>query len=409
MENVEANYQIKSRTILSSEYNEFLYKLYLPLIGYEATFLYEFLLNEYKTGNTYFSLQDFIELTNMKVSQFTDTRRVLEAYGLIQSFKKDNDYIFILNGILTPKNFFKDDVLKGLLIKKIGEEKVKELLAYYEIEVNTNGYKEISASLSEVTDVSFDVNSLRIGEDTALISTNKIERNTNFNEDLFFKCLAKLMNNTVNKDCFSEQEIILIKSKKELYGLNENVLADFVRECYEVNNMLGDRIDPKKLDAKCVLEISRHKSYRPIRPSKVNMNGDTDFAKLIRYYENISPRELLKEKQNGHEPVQADLAIINYLYESFGFDAPIINALIDYTLEHCDNTLSRSYIEKVASSLIRKNVVTILDVVNTLYKRSPSTVKKVEKANVKNPDVVEEDDDDYDDYSLEDIFNGKVK
>ncbi|MBR1581675.1 MAG: DnaD domain protein [Bacilli bacterium] len=405
MENVEANYQIKSRTILSSEYSEFLYKLYLPLIGYEATFLYEFLLNEYKTGNTYFSLQDFIELTNMKVSQFTDTRRVLEAYGLIQSFKKDNDYILILNGILTPKNFFKDDVLKGLLIKKIGEEKVKELLAYYEIEVNTNGYKEISASLSEVTDVSFDVNSLRIGEDTALISTNKIERSSRFNEDLFFKCLARLMNNSVSPECFSEKELIIIKSKAELYGLNENVLADLVRQCYEVNNMVGDRVNAEKLDKACVFEIVSKKNYNIRRPSKVNINGDTDFAKLIRYYENISPRELLKEKQNGHEPVQADLAIINYLSESFGFDAPIINALIDYTLQHCDNTLSRSYIEKVASSLIRKNVVTILDVVNTLYKRSPSSVKKVEKVNIKNEKVKTEDDDD-EDYidDLEDII-----
>ena len=45
MEDLRSTYYIKTETFTSLEYLEFLYTLYLPLIGYKAVFLYEYLNN----------------------------------------------------------------------------------------------------------------------------------------------------------------------------------------------------------------------------------------------------------------------------------------------------------------------------------------------------------------------------
>ena len=44
MEDIKSTYKIKTRTLILTEYNEFLYQLYLPLIGHKAVFLYEYLI-----------------------------------------------------------------------------------------------------------------------------------------------------------------------------------------------------------------------------------------------------------------------------------------------------------------------------------------------------------------------------
>ena len=61
MEDIKSTYKIKTRTLILTEYNEFLYQLYLPLIGHKAVFLYEYLTNELRYGKTKMSLEEILE------------------------------------------------------------------------------------------------------------------------------------------------------------------------------------------------------------------------------------------------------------------------------------------------------------------------------------------------------------
>ena len=63
-----------------------------------------------------------------------------------------------------------------------------------------------------------------------------------------------------------------------------------------------------------------------------------------------------------------------FCYRSYG----VINAIIDYALEKCENTLNLNYCEKVASSLARGNAKTAIDAMNYLNRKT--TRKKPEIA-----------------------------
>lgn len=82
----------------------------------------------------------------------------------------------------------------------------------------------------------------------------------------------------------------------------------------------------------------------------------------------MAPGDYLRIKQNNTVPSRADLDIIDDLSKNFGFSNGVINALVDYVLFKADNVLSRKYIEKIASSLARENVTTVIDTMNYLNK-----------------------------------------
>ena len=80
----------------------------------------------------------------------------------------------------------------------------------------------------------------------------------------------------------------------------------------------------------------------------------------------------------------------------FNFSSGMINALIDFVLTKKDGELSKNYILKLASTLIRKKCKSTLDVVNVLYDESKATIKaKNEEDQIKNDDSFDEEEVDF--------------
>lgn len=387
MEDIKSTYKIKTRTLILTEYNEFLYQLYLPLIGHKAVFLYEYLTNELRYGKTKMSLEEILERSSLNLQDFIFERQMLESVGLISTFNKDNEYIVILNPILSPKNFFNDDVLKGLLISKTSKERVLEIMEKYQIDDNDEGYKEITASINDNFVIDFEYNDLKIGKDLKLISTNKINRNDSFDDVFFFKQLGEISN--FNSRSLSKKELKKIHSLAVIYNLDEKVMSEIVRNCLDPLKKVGEKLDVEALTNLAISEVVAAKSYNSIykrKPKKIKISSESDIAKKIDYYQAISPRDLLKERQNGVEPVKSDLIIINYLNENMQFDYSVINVILDYTLEHLNNSLNRDYIEKIAATLRRNKCKTCLDALNFLYNvnkevKSTKVTKKSDESN----------------------------
>lgn len=393
MEDINSIYKIKTRTLILTEYNEFLYQLYLPLIGHRAVFLYEYLTNELRYGKKTLTLEEIANRSSLNVQDFIFERKMLESIGLISTFNSNLEFIIILNPILSPKNFFADDVLKGLFMAKVGKKRGLEVMKHYQIDDNDEGFKEITASINDNFLIDFEFDDLKVGNDLKLLSTNKINRNDDFDDAFFLKQLSKISN--IRCESITPLELKKIHNIGVVYNLNEKIMAEMVRDCFDVTAKVGEKIDFEVLNERAISEVVAAKSFNRKKKKDVKISSSLDASKKIEYYQSVSPREFLKARQDGVEPIASDLHLIQYLANNMDFDYSVINVILDYSLSKCGNLLVRSFVEKVAATLKRSKCETCLDALNVLYKSNS------------NKDIIkkeENNDDNYDFVDLEDII-----
>lgn len=409
MEDLRSTYYIKTETFTSLEYLEFLYTLYLPLIGYKAVFLYEYLNNFIRSKKESIYLEDLINETTMNTQDFFFERKMLESIGLIEFYQKDDlNYLILIKGIKSPKNFFADLIFKGLLINKIGEKKAQELMSRYKIDADLKGYKKITSSIRDNFLVEFDPSYLNVGEDIKLMSNNTGDITDNFKDSVFFKCLEEKSN--INSKNITTEELKQIHDCGVVFGLDEKTMALLTIDSFDPSETKGNKVNINQLYERAKKEVLLTKSYnkRFKKAEKVNISSDTDIAKKIRYYQSISPRDLLKERQNGVEPVSSDLNIIAYLQANMGLSVAVINVILDYTLDRLNNVLDRNYIEKIAASLLRNKCDNALDALNYLYGKNKKKKEIINNNNVEKgndgPTIIDLDKETIDEDDLDDLW-----
>ena len=100
----------------------------------------------------------------------------------------------------------------------------------------------------------------------------------------------------------------------------------------------------------------------------------------MQLFNEITPLEFLKIRNNNINPSSYDVELIGKIRVSTELSDPVINVLLDYSLEKLDNKLIPSYVEKVAASLSRKG---IKDAYEAMLYLNGKTVKEVRKEEVK--------------------------
>ena len=111
--------------------------LYQPIIGYKAVGLYFTLLTEADNQkiNPIINHKTLFDRMQMTASDFVDSRKLLEAVGLLKTFvsdlKENKFYQYELYAPKTPKLFFDNTLLYGMLIKCIGENDANKLRNIY--------------------------------------------------------------------------------------------------------------------------------------------------------------------------------------------------------------------------------------------------------------------------------------
>ena len=401
MEELNTQYKLKTRTIISNEYNEFLYSLYLPLIGHQAVFLYSFLCANYQYGHKDFTLKDIVKDSGLSLQDFIFERKMLESIGLISTFKNEDKVILIINAIYSPKNFFNDDVLKGLFINQVGKEKAMKIIKHYEIDDDTEDYIEVTSSITDNFSINFDFDNLKIGEDVKLASTNKVSRVDNFDDVKLISYIKK--NTNIKESAISPDELKKIHDTGVLFSLDEKIMSQILVDSFEPMNIFGEKVNFDVVNRRAKSEVVVKKSYKKLRGKKetLEITNDTDIKTKIDFYKSMSPRDFLKSKQDGVEPVRSDLDIITYLSENMDFSYDVINVILDYTLKNTNNQLNRAYIEKIAASLKRNKVTNCLDAITKLYsdktKKAKTLTTQPKDDKIEVSDIVVNDDDDLDD------------
>ena len=396
--------------------------LYQPIIGYKAVSLYFTLLTEFDNQkiNPIINHKTLFVRMQMTASEFVDSRKLLEAVGLLKTFvsdlKENKLYQYELYAPKTPKLFFDNTLLYGMLIKTIGENDANKLRTIYLINREPEG-TEITASFTEVFSPDLDDPAFRKAMEGAgsVISRQTAKLNSGFSYELFFQSLSEV--SQIKAEAFSKNDMKEIERLATLYAISEEAAAQAVSELYDPYAKKGSRIDFEELTNR-FMDITNYRGFSHTNYGRrgKGVSGETDLANKINLMEKVSPAKYLSYLQNSTVPASSDLKIINNISKKFKLPNAVINALIDYVLTTNDNILARALTEKIAASLAREGVTTAIDAMNYLKKirkrgkkkdssssttsssnSSENDVEEVEEPTLSRSEILdqlEEDDDD---------------
>lgn len=367
--NLETKINLYSKTILS-DYNYFLIQeLYMPIVGSDGVSLYTLFSNRIKMGKKSVNFDELTAYLCISLNDVLNAKKKLEAVGLISTYSNSSSDVRELSVILyspkSPKKFFLDIVLKGLLQTRIGEEKVREIKEYFKMDsLDKNSLTEDSANFIDVFSVDFDNNNFKYdSEKNEILFDFKSKDSTlKFDFAYFFKIFAQKYD--VDETFFTKEDKTTISSLANLYGYNEDFMIEIVVDCI---NSVEKKLDAKKLQKVCYnSQIIEKVAVKKTRKTPNTSGSKSPIALKIQFMEKYTPYQYLKLRQNNVAPVKTDMFILSFLATNLGLSNGVINALVDYVLETNNNILSRNLIEKIGATLVRENIETALDAMNYL-------------------------------------------
>ena len=363
---------------LAADYDrETVVNLYQPIVGYTAMAIY-FSLWSLSSANKYsdcITHEQLFSRMQMAPGRFVESRKLLEATGLLKTYVKTTDvckkYSYVLYAPKSPKDFFDNTLLYGMLVKCLGVEEVDSIKNKYIDNSSDDTGEEISEKFIDVFKPSYDDPAFMYvaGKHENTVGRNIAKIKNCFDYEVFFKELA--IRSDIDEKNLSSKEMQEIERLSLLNGTKEKEAADVLINVYDGSLPKGKRVDFALL-AKAFQEninysfISKRKEAS--KPSLVN--GDTDLASKINLMESVSPKDFLSILQNGTMPARSDLRLIDDLSKNFNLPNCVINAVVDFVLASNNNILSRPYCEKVSASLAREGVVTTIDAMNFLKRVS---------------------------------------
>ena len=379
----EKDYLEVSVNSLVADYDRLtLTNLYQPIVGYKAISLYFTLLSEFDNQkiNPIIDHEAMFNRTQMNAGEFVEARKHLEAIGLLKTYVSDLKglklYQYEIYAPKTPKLFFDNTLLYGMLIQSVGEVEANKLKTLYTIKNRPEG-KEITASFIEVFSPDFDnpafMKAVESGS-SDIITRQSAKLNSGFSYELFFKTLSEI--SQIKAEAFSKKDMKEIERLATLYGVNEESAANTVRDYY---NPLAEKNHRLDFDAitKVFAEEINYRSLTNKGKNKLNgeITGNTDLARKINIMENANPKKYLSILQNGSQPSYSDLMVVNTISSKFRLPNSVINAIVDYVLTVNDNVLSKPFAEKIAGSVAREGISTAIDAMNYLKKVSSKRKK----------------------------------
>jgi len=217
--------------------------------------------------------------------------------------------------------------------------------------------------------------------------TRKIEIKSNIDINLI---ISGIPNRMTSSKCFNNETVDLIVSLAYIYKIDNLNMQGLVRNA----------INEKGLIDKEELRRSAREFYRFENNGKLptliynkqpeylkEIEGvNSNLAKMIYTFENISPYEYLKSLYNNAEPTNRDKKIIEDLMINQKLSPGVVNVLIDYVLKVNNNKLNKEFIETIAGQWKRLNIETVkeaMDICRREHKKVRKQVKVEAKKEIK--------------------------
>lgn len=309
--------------------------LYAPLMGKDAVLLYESMLAIAALPQKVKNHLLVSKLCGLSMERLEEMREVLEQYLLLKTYYDaiHNAYIYELHMPKLGNDFLSHDVFGRLYMKQMGKQ-VYEFArkSYAPIIEDKSMYQDISVSMRSLM---YDWNEKE--EDS--FHTMRPEKSNvisyAFNFDTFLHGLSDMI---FPKSQRTKENLSFIAEKAGIYGITEKDMQLYVGKSINMKTSVLDR----------------NKLLRFMQANK------KDFEKAVKDPYKLPPVRFLQMKQQGVQVSSADQRLIDtILTEKYHLVPEVINALLEYVLERCNQVLSKSYVEKVASTWVRLHVDTL--------------------------------------------------
>ena len=345
-------YQVRSSYMLDLTGYKTVLQLYQPLIGMEATALYLTLnseLDQMTLTKSPSLISRLCKLSGFSLNSLQESFDKLEAVGLVCSYVKqtnDNRYLFDLKMPLSPQEFINHQILNRLLKDRLKDEYEKTIAIFQTYNVNLNDYQEMTASFTDVFEI------------------HHHEKNI-LKEKKYKQKIHNSIENSYDLTLFDQEDEKIIQQLGILYHINALDMQDLVKQSM-IENHLNSRLLAQNCrnyyDLKMPEKFTEvfHKQSPLLQSEK---QGESSLQKHIYYLENISPYDLLKDKMGGKEPLKRDLQVVESVLTTLQLEPGVVNVLIETTLQKCNQSLPKNFIEALGSQWKRKKIKTVQEAI----------------------------------------------
>ena len=381
-------FKLKNQTLVAQYDFDTLVMLYQPIVGYAAISVYMMIwaMTKHSVTEQYFSHDCLLKRMKMEPGEFVEARKKLEAVSLLKTYlrkNEDNDiYTYSLRTPETPKNFFDNVLLHGLLIKAIGEKETAKIKCIFKYDDTDAEGNEISATISNVFKPEYDNTYLSLlDQKDEVLGRVRARINSKFDYDLFIKSVTS--SSQIKKTAFTKKHMVEFERISTLYGVSEEHMAEYVIDSFVPGQDADNRFDIDKI----IKECQKEEKFPFLRKEETNekniLSSNTRLGNKLNMMETTSPKDFLTALQNNTKPVESDLVLIDRLSKELNLSFGVINVLLDYVLQVNNNKLSTNYVMKIGATLVRENIKSAYDAINYFNQSR----KKNKKMKTKNDDL----------------------
>ena len=386
-------YKVYKKGIILEDKKQVLTLLYQPIIGITAVSLYLTLLNDINSNLVESdNLTHHHLMTNMQLNLdiILKAREKLEAIGLMKTYYKEdniNSYLYVLYSPIAANEFLNHPILNVVLYNNVGKMEYENIVSKFRTSrLNIKDYTDITCSFD---DVFASVNGYSFeNKDIVTDKTRKLEIDSNIDINLIISGIPRRM---TSDKCFNKESVNLIINLAYLYKIDNLNMQGLVRNAINEKGM----IDSKELRNLCrnFYQFENNGKLPTLiynkQPEHLKdpVGNNSDIAKMVYTFENVSPYDLLKSNYNNAEPTMRDKKIVENLILEQQLAPGVVNVLIDYVLKTNNKKLNKDFIETIAGQWKRLNIETVNEAMEICRKEH----KKVQKNIIKNTKIPKKD------------------
>ncbi|WP_274307693.1 replication initiation and membrane attachment family protein [Solibacillus daqui] len=358
------HFEITLPHALSTNERQLLTLFYQPLIGPPPISLYLTLWAEAESHsvqvmNHYYLMQ----VLSLPLKQVFEARVALEAIGLLRTWRKDvadgRHFLYELVRPLDAASFFKDPLLSMFLFSKIGEGAYRKLRQRFLTMPNKAQFEEVTRTFTDVyrpINQSLPMDDLEINQAT----TGDYPF---YYEQFDFKLLqAGLSEQLIPSAALTLEARDTIAKLAFLYNLSPLHMQKVVITALDEHNKLTtERLKRAAADFYKLTVSTDAPVLTKAFEKQIEVAVDENLSKeqeLLQYLETTAPVQVLRDINNGKEPIPSSIQLAEDLVVKYGMSVGVVNVLLEYVMLSTDMKLPKAYVEKIADHWNRKQLKT---------------------------------------------------
>lgn len=345
---------VYASTTLNSDDVNVITLLYAPLIEADAYKMYmtlHSLLNRTSLQSQTLHQKELLDILGLNPNSFGEARLKLEAIGLLNTYKCNNEYMFLLKSPLTAKGFLSDGVLGMYLYSLLGDTEFKRIQRLFQIKtVDKTGYDEITASFD---DVFKSVEEIKISNEEFVIDRRfnagiKI-KNYDFDFNLFASGIAATF---LEGKRITKKFQTFITNIAYAYGFTEAEMQEIYNKSLNSSGNFDYTLCSKRSREKYA---ETHERKLPLL-GVVDEVGKTELEELF----STLPAKYIIETSTGNKVASSiDIDKIQQLYQEYDtLPRSVVNMCVIYAIKKCEAVPAYSYFDTILKDWIKKEIVT---------------------------------------------------